>query len=157
STTFGKALGGASGGCISGRKEIIAVMRQRARPYLFSNTLAPAIAGGTLKILELLENGNPYRIKTIENASYFRSKMGKLGFDLVPGNTAIVPVMIYDEPKAVSMADALLQEGIYVIGFCYPVVPKGKARIRVQLSAAHTKDDIDKAIAAFAHVREKLG
>jgi len=155
-TTFGKALGGASGGCISGRQELIDLFRQRARPYLFSNTLAPAIAGGTLKVLELLENGNPYREKTMENARLFRSKMEDAGFDLVSGNTAIVPVMIYDEVKAVKMADELLKEGIYVIGFCYPVVPKGKARIRVQLSAVHTPQQIDKAVNAFIKVSKAL-
>ena len=153
STTFGKALGGASGGCISGRKEIVGLLRQRARPYLFSNTLAPAIAGGTLKVLDLLEAGNPYRAKTMENARYFRMRMERAGFDLVKGDTAIVPVMLYDEVKAVRMADELLKEGIYVIGFCFPVVPKGKARIRVQLSAAHTTDDIDHAVEAFIKVR----
>jgi glycine C-acetyltransferase len=153
STTFGKALGGASGGCISGRKEIIGLLRQRARPYLFSNTLAPAIAGGTLKVLDLLETESGYRVKTMENAKYFRKKMEEAGFDLVKGDTAIVPVMLYNEVVAIKMADKLLDEGIYVIGFCYPVVPKGRARIRVQLSAAHTKADLDKAIAAFIKVR----
>ena len=153
STTFGKALGGASGGCISGRKEIVGLLRQRARPYLFSNTLAPAIAGGTLKVLDLLEAGNPYRAKTMENARYFRTRMEQAGFDLVKGDTAIVPVMLFDEVKAVRMADELLKEGIYVIGFCFPVVPKGKARIRVQLSAAHTTHDIDCAVDAFIKVR----
>lgn len=156
STTFGKALGGASGGCISGRAEIIDLFRQRARPYLFSNTLAPAIAGGTLKVLELLSNGNPYRVKTMENAKYFRTEMEKAGFDLVKGNTAIVPVMIYDEVKAVEMANLLLNEGIYVIGFCYPVVPKGKARIRVQLSAVHTKEQLDRAINAFKKIGKQM-
>ncbi len=154
STTFGKALGGASGGCISGRKEIIGLLRQRARPYLFSNTLAPAIAGGTLKVLDLLEAQSDYHVKTKENALYFRKKMAAAGFDLVQGDTAIVPVMLYNEVAAIEMADKLLDEGIYVIGFCYPVVPKGRARIRVQLSAAHTKEDLDKAVAAFIQVRE---
>ena len=156
-TTFGKALGGASGGCISGRQELIDLFRQRARPYLFSNTLAPAIAGGTLKVLELLEHGNPYREKTMENAKLFRHKMEEAGFDLVPGNTAIVPVMLYDEVKAVKMADELLNEGVYVIGFCYPVVPKGKARIRVQLSAVHTAEQIEKAVQAFIKVGKANG
>lgn len=151
-TTFGKALGGASGGCISGRQELIDLFRQRARPYLFSNTLAPAIAGGTIKVLELLEKGNPYRERTMENAKLFREKMEAAGFDLVPGNTAIVPVMLYDEVKAVKMADDLLKEGVYVIGFCYPVVPKGKARIRVQLSAVHTPEQIEKAVQAFIKI-----
>ncbi len=155
-TTFGKALGGASGGCISGRQELIDLFRQRARPYLFSNTLAPAVAGGTLKVLEMIEKENPYRKKTMENAKLFRSKMEAAGFALVPGNTAIVPVMLYDEVKAVKMADSLLNEGVYVIGFCYPVVPKGKARIRVQLSAVHTPEQIDKAVEAFIKVSRSL-
>jgi glycine C-acetyltransferase len=155
-TTFGKACGGASGGCISGRKELIGLYRQRARPYLFSNTLAPAICGGTLKVLDLLEQDNPFRAKTLENAAYFRAGMEKAGFDLVAGNTAIVPVMVYDEVKAVQMADELLKDGIYVIGFCYPVVPKGKARIRVQLSAIHTKEDLDAAIKAFVKVGKQM-
>lgn len=155
-TTFGKALGGASGGCISGRKEIIDLYRQRARPYLFSNTLAPAICGGTLKVLELLEKSNPYRSRTMTNALLFRTEMEKAGFDLVKGDTAIVPVLLYDEVKAVKMASLLLQEGIYVIGFCYPVVPKGKARIRVQLSAAHSQADIKKAVDAFIKIGRDL-
>ncbi len=156
-TTFGKALGGASGGCISGRQELIDLFRQRARPYLFSNTLAPAIAGGTMKVIDLLEKGNPYREKTMENAKLFRQKMEAAGFDLVLGNTAIVPVMLYDEVKAVKMADELLNEGVYVIGFCYPVVPKGKARIRVQLSAVHTPEQIEKAVQAFIKVGKANG
>jgi len=156
STTFGKALGGASGGCLSGRTEIIGLMRQRSRPYLFSNTLAPAIAGGTLKVLDLLEAGNPYRAKTMANARLFRSLMERHGFNLVPGDTAIVPVMLHDEVRAVKMADELLKEDVYVIGFCYPVVPKGKARIRVQLSAAHSQSDIESAVAAFVRVRDRM-
>lgn len=156
-TTFGKALGGASGGCISGRKEIIDLYRQRARPYLFSNTLAPAICGGTLKVLEMLEKGNPFRTRIMSNAALFRTKMEEAGFDLVKGDTAIVPVMLYDEVKAVKMASMLLDEGIYVTGFCYPVVPKGKARIRVQLSAAHSEADVNKAVAAFTKVGKVLG
>ena len=155
-TTFGKALGGASGGCISARAEIVALLRQRSRPYLFSNTLAPAIVGGTLKVLKMLEEGNPYRERTVANARHFRERMTEEGFDLVNGDTAIVPVMLYDERLAVRMAEELLKEGIYVIGFSYPVVPKGRARIRVQLSAAHTPDDIDKAVTAFVIVRDRL-
>ncbi len=155
-TTFGKACGGASGGCISGRRELIDLYRQRARPYLFSNTVAPAICGGTIKVIDMLEAGNPYRALTIENARYFRRRMERAGFDLVKGETAIVPVMLYDEVKAVAMADALLDEGVYVIGFCYPVVPKGRARIRVQLSAAHAKEDIDYAVDAFVKVGKKM-
>lgn len=155
-TTFGKALGGASGGCTSGRKEIIEMLRQRSRPYLFSNTLAPVIAGGTLKALELLQTSGELRKKVMENARYFRTTMESAGFDIVPGATAIVPVMLYEEPLALSMADELLELGIYVIGFAYPVVPKGKARIRVQLSAAHTKEELEKAIEAFISAGRKL-
>ncbi len=155
-TTFGKAMGGGNGGCTSGRKEIIELLRQRSRPYLFSNTLAPAIVGATIKVIDMLEKSPELRNKTMENAKYFRSKMEPVGFDLVKGDTAIVPVMIYDAPLAVKFADELLKEGVYVIGFVYPVVPKGKARIRVQLSAAHSKEDIDKAVAAFIKVGKKL-
>ncbi len=156
STTFGKALGGASGGCISGKQCLIDLFRQHARPYLFSNTLAPAIAGGTIKVLELIEKENPYRIKTMENAKYFRKHMQEAGFDLVKGDTAIVPVMLYNEVTAVKMAEKLLEEGVYVIGFCYPVVPLNKARIRVQLSAVHTKEHLDKAIAAFIKIGKEM-
>lgn len=155
-TTFGKALGGGNGGCTSGRKEIIDMLRQRSRPYLFSNTLAPATVGATLQVLEMLTESNDLPAKTMDNARYFRNKMKKAGFDLVAGNTAIVPVMLYDEPLAIQFADELLKEGIYVIGFCYPVVPRGKARIRVQLSAAHTHDDIDQAVEAFIKVGKEL-
>ncbi len=157
STTFGKACGGASGGCITGRQVLIDLYRQRARPYLFSNTLAPAICGGTLKVLDIIERGDVKGAQTLENAHYFRKKMEKAGFDLVKGDTAIVPVMIYDEVKAVEMADKLLAAGIYVIGFCFPVVPKGKARIRVQLSAVHTKEDLDAAVKAFIAVGSEMG
>jgi glycine C-acetyltransferase len=156
-TTFGKACGGASGGCITGRQVLIDLYRQRARPYLFSNTLAPAICGGTLKVLDIIERGDVKGAQTLENAQYFRKKMEKAGFDLVKGDTAIVPVMIYDEVKAVEMADKLLEAGIYVIGFCFPVVPKGKARIRVQLSAVHTKEDLDAAVKAFIEVGTEMG
>ncbi len=155
-TTFGKALGGGSGGCTSGRKEIIEVLRQRSRPYLFSNTLAPAICGATMKVLEMLTKTTEFKDRVWENAKYFRSKMEEAGFDIVPGNTAIVPVMLYDAPLAIKMADMLLKEGVYVIGFVYPVVPKGKARIRVQLSAAHTREDLDKTIAAFIKIGKEL-
>lgn len=155
-TTFGKALGGGSGGCTSGRKEIIEVLRQRSRPYLFSNTLAPAICGATMKVLEMLTKTTEFKDRVWENAKYFRAKMEEAGFDIVPGNTAIVPVMLYDAPLAIKMADMLLKEGVYVIGFVYPVVPKGKARIRVQLSAAHTREDLDKTIAAFIKIGKEL-
>ncbi|MCB5230337.1 MAG: glycine C-acetyltransferase [Candidatus Cloacimonas sp.] len=155
-TTFGKALGGAMGGCTSGKKEIIEMLRQKSRPYLFSNSLAPAIVGGSIKVLELLSKTTTLQHKVMDNAKYFRAKMEEAGFDITPGNTAIVPVMLYDEPLALKMADMLLQEGIYVIGFAYPVVPKGKARIRVQLSAAHEREHLDKAIAAFIKVGKEL-
>jgi glycine C-acetyltransferase len=155
-TTFGKALGGGNGGCTSGRKEIIEMLRQRSRPYLFSNTLAPATVGATLKVLELLGSSSELPSRTMANAIYFRSKMETAGFDLVKGTTAIVPVMIYDAPLAVKFADELLKEGIYVIGFVYPVVPKGRARIRVQLSAAHTREQIDQAVDAFVKVAKEL-
>jgi len=156
-TTFGKALGGGNGGCTSGRKEIIDMLRQRSRPYLFSNTLAPATVGATSRVLDLLTESAELPARTMENASHFRSKMEAAGFDLVKGTTAIVPVMIYDAPLAVKFADELLKEGIYVIGFVFPVVPKGRARIRVQLSAAHTKEQIDQAVAAFMKVGKSLG
>ncbi len=156
-TTFGKALGGGNGGCTSGRKEIIEMLRQRSRPYLFSNTLAPATVGATLKVIEMLSGSTELPARTMENAVYFRTKMEAAGFDLVKGTTAIVPVMIYDAPLAVKFADELLKEGIYVIGFVFPVVPKGRARIRVQLSAAHTKHQIDQAVDAFISVGNSLG
>ena len=156
-TTFGKALGGGNGGCTSGRKEIIEMLRQRSRPYLFSNTLAPATVGATMKVLDLLTESAELPARTMENARHFREKMETAGFDLVKGTTAIVPVMIYDAPLAVKFADELLKEGIYVIGFVFPVVPKGKARIRVQLSAAHTREQIDQAVEAFVKVGKSLG
>ncbi|MDD4310487.1 MAG: glycine C-acetyltransferase, partial [Candidatus Cloacimonetes bacterium] len=155
-TTFGKAMGGGNGGCTSGRKEIIELLRQRSRPYLFSNTLAPAIVGASLKVIEMLSNSTQLRDKVWENATYFRKEMIAAGFDIVEGNTAIVPVMLYDEPLAIKMADMLLKEGVYVIGFVYPVVPKGKARIRVQLSAAHSREDLDTTIAAFKKIGKEL-
>jgi glycine C-acetyltransferase len=156
-TTFGKALGGASGGCTSGRKEIIEILRQRSRPYLFSNTLAPAIVGGTLKALELIETDRSLKKKLEANVRRFREGVSEIGLDVLQGPTAIVPVMLYDEPTAVKMAEMLLEEGIYVIGFTYPVVPKGKARIRVQLSAAHTEEQIDRALKAFEKAAKTLG
>jgi glycine C-acetyltransferase len=155
-TTFGKALGGASGGCTSGRKEIIELLRQRSRPYLFSNTLAPAVVGGTLKALELIEQSGELRKRLLENTDYFKNRMEKAGFDIVLGDTAIVPVMLYEEKPAVAMAEELLKLGIYVIGFTYPVVPKGKARIRVQISAAHTREELDRALEAFTEAGKKL-
>ena len=155
-TTFGKAMGGGNGGCTSGRKEIIEMLRQRSRPYLFSNTLAPATVGATMKVIDMLSESADLPAKTMANANYFRSKMEAAGFDLVKGNTAIVPVMIYDEPLAIKFADELLKQGIYVIGFVFPVVPRGKARIRVQLSAAHSFEQIDKAVDAFIKVGKQL-
>ncbi len=155
-STLGKAMGGANGGFTSGRKEIIELLRQRSRPYLFSNTVAPAVVGASIKVIDMLSGSNSYRDKVWENAAYFRQEMIAAGFKIVEGNTAIVPVMLFDEPLAMKMADMLLKEGIYVIGFVYPVVGKGKARIRVQLSAAHTREDLDKAIAAFKKVGKEL-
>jgi len=155
-TTFGKALGGASGGCISGRREIIEFMRQRSRPYLFSNSVAPAVVGATLKALEIVRNHPELPRQTIENARRFRKGIAAAGFDVLPGNSAIVPIMIYDEPQAIKIADLLLAEGIYVIGFTYPVVPRGTARIREQRSAAHTTEQIDRAVQAFIKVRQKI-
>lgn len=155
-TTFGKALGGGNGGCTSGRKEIIELLRQRSRPYLFSNTLAPAIVGATLEVLNILTESQDLIVKVKENAKLFRDLMTKAGFDLKAGNTAIVPVMLYNEPLALKMADMLLKEGVYVIGFAYPVVPKGQARIRVQLSAAHSKEDVEKAVQSFIKVGKEL-
>lgn len=154
--TLGKALGGAMGGYTTGPKEIIEILRQRSRPYLFSNSLAPAIVGASLKVFDLIENNTSLRDKLEENTNYFRTKMDAAGFDLVGADAAIVPVMLYDAKLSQDMANALLEEGIYVIGFFFPVVPKGKARIRVQLSAAHTKEHLDKAIAAFIKVGKAL-
>jgi len=155
--TLGKALGGASGGYTSGRKEVIEWLRQRSRPYLFSNTVAPVIVATTLKVLDLLESSGHLRQKLKENSFYFRKEMTKLGFNLVPGEHAIIPVMLGDAKLASEMADKLLKEGIYVIGFSYSVVPKDKARIRTQMSAGHEKTHLDKAIAAFAKVGKQLG
>ncbi len=156
-TTFGKALGGASGGCISASKEIVTMCRQKARPYLFSNSLAPSITAGTMKVLELLSKSTELRDKLEWNAEYFRKHMQEAGFNLVPGNTPIVPVMLGDPKLAQEMSRELLGEGIYAIAFSYPVVPKGKDRIRCQLSAAHNKEHIDIAIQAFIKVGKKLG
>ena len=149
-------MGGGNGGFTTGRKEIIETLRQKSRPYLFSNSLAPAIIGASLKVIDMLSGSSQLRDRLWDNAKYFREEMTKAGFDIVEGNTAIVPVMLYDEPLAMKMADMLLDEGIYVIGFVYPVVPKGKARIRVRLSAAHNREDLDKAITAFKKVGEEL-
>jgi len=155
--TLGKALGGASGGYTSGKKEIIEWLRQRSRPYLFSNTLAPVIAAASIKVLDLLESGNELRIKLNDNANHFRKKMSVLGFDLLPGEHPIIPVMLGDAALAKKFADEMLKEGIYVVGFSFPVVPKGQARIRTQMSAAHDFEHIDKAVAAFEKVGKQLG
>jgi glycine C-acetyltransferase len=157
--TLGKALGGASGGYTAGRREIVELLRQRSRPYLFSNTLAPCIAAASLEVLALLQSddGLQRRRQVRENGDRFRNAMSALGFDLVPGQHPIIPVMLGDAGLATRMADALLAEGIYVIGFSFPVVPKGKARIRAQMSAAHTAEQIDRAVAAFAKVGKRLG
>ncbi len=156
-STLGKALGGAMGGFTSGKKEIIDMLRQHSRPYLFSNSLAPGIVGAATKVLEMLSKDTSLRDKVMENAQYFRSEMKAKGFDIPDGDAAIVPVMLYDAKLSQKMAERLMDEGIYVIGFFYPVVPKEKARIRVQLSAAHTKEHLDKAIAAFEKVGKELG
>ncbi|MGE5131735.1 MAG: glycine C-acetyltransferase [Gemmatimonadota bacterium] len=155
--TLGKALGGASGGYTSGRKEIIDLLRQRSRPYLFSNSVAPAVVGASLKVLDLLEGGDHLRARLRENTAWFRGQMTELGFDILPGDHPIVPVMIGDAARATRMADLLLQMGIYVIGFSYPVVPVGKARIRTQVSAAHTDEDLQAAVTAFAGARDEMG
>ena len=155
--TLGKALGGASGGFTSGKKEIIELLRQRSRPYLFSNTLAPSIVGASIAVFDMLSETTELRDKLEENTKYFREGMTKAGFDIKPGEHAIVPVMLYEAPLAQKMADALLDKGIYVIGFFYPVVPKGQARIRVQVSAGHERHHLDKAIAAFTEVGKELG
>jgi len=154
--TFGKALGGAMGGYTTGKKEIIEILRQRSRPYLFSNSLAPGIVGASLKVFELISEDTSFRDKLEWNTNYFREEMEKAGFDLVGADAAIVPVMLYDAKLSQTMANMLLDEGIYVIGFFFPVVPKEKARIRVQLSAAHNKEHLDKAIAAFVKVGKSL-
>jgi len=154
--TFGKALGGAMGGYTTGKKEIIEILRQRSRPYLFSNSLAPAIVGASLKVFDLISEDTSLRDKLEWNTNYFREEMAKAGFDLVGADAAIVPVMLYDAKLSQTMANMLLDEGIYVIGFFFPVVPKEKARIRVQLSAAHNKEHLDKAIAAFVKVGKSL-
>jgi len=155
--TLGKALGGASGGYASGRKEIVDWLRQRSRPYLFSNTVAPVIAATSIKVLDLLQSSDDLRTRLHENSRYFRKGMEEAGFDLVPGEHPIIPVMLGDAKLASAMAEQLLEHGIYVIGFSFPVVPQGKARIRTQMSAGHTREHLDKAIAAFTLVGKNLG
>jgi glycine C-acetyltransferase len=154
--TLGKALGGASGGFTSGRKEIIDMLRQKSRPYLFSNTLAPSITGASIAVLNMLSETTALRDKLENNTVYFRTKMTEAGFDIKPGEHPIVPIMLYDSVLAAKFADALLQEGVYVIGFFFPVVPKGQARIRVQISAAHEQQHLDTAIAAFKKIGSEL-
>lgn len=155
--TLGKALGGAMGGYTTAKKEVIEILRQRSRPYLFSNSLAPAIVGASIKVFDMLENDTSLRDRLQWNTNYFKKGMKDAGFDIIDGDSAIVPVMLYDAKLSQNMADALLDEGIYVIGFFFPVVPREKARIRVQLSAAHTREHLDKAIAAFVKVGSNLG
>ncbi|MDG1214092.1 MAG: glycine C-acetyltransferase [Flavobacteriaceae bacterium] len=155
--TLGKALGGAMGGYTTGKKEIIEMLRQRSRPYLFSNSLAPSIVGASIKVFEIIEKDTSFRDQLEANTHYFKKGIKALGFDIVDGDSAIVPIMLYDAPLAQKMASELLKEGVYVIGFFYPVVPKGKARIRVQLSAALTQSDLDQALRAFEKVGKQLG
>jgi glycine C-acetyltransferase len=155
--TLGKALGGASGGFTSAKKEIVEILRQRSRPYLFSNTVAPSIVGASIKVLDLLSSSTALRDKLEQNTHFFRSAMTSAGFDIIPGEHPIVPIMLYDAPLAQQFAARLLNEGIYVIGFFYPVVPQGKARIRVQLSAAHEPEHLERAVAAFTKVGKELG
>src|SRR5690625_3670246 len=154
--TLGKALGGAMGGYTTGKKEIIEMLRQRSRPYLFSNSLSPVIVGAAISVFDMLVKDTSLRDKVLENTAYFKKGMLDAGFDIIEGNSAIVPVMLYDAKLSQDMANMLLEKGIYVIGFFFPVVPKGEARIRVQLSAAHTKEQLDKAIAAFIEVGKEL-
>ncbi len=156
-STLGKALGGASGGFTTGRKEIIDLLRQRSRPYLFSNTLAPALVAASIRVLDLLSSTSDLRERLAGNTRYFREKMTAAGFDIVPGEHPIVPIMLGDAKLSQAMADGLLEVGIYVIGFFYPVVPKGQARIRVQISAAHSKENLDTAIDAFTRIGKELG
>jgi len=155
--TLGKALGGASGGYVSGRRELVAMLRQRSRPYLFSNSVAPPIAAASLKVLELMRSASDLRHKLRENTAFFRARMTEEEFDILPGDHPIVPVMIGDAAMASRMADVMLEKGVYVIGFSFPVVPKGKARIRAQVSAAHSKEDLERAVRAFVDAREAIG
>ena len=155
--TFGKAMGGASGGYTAARQPIVDLLRQRSRPYLFSNTLAPAICAATLRTIDLLEQSTELRDRVHANARYFRAEMEKHGFDLLPGEHPIVPVMLYDPRTAQEFARRMLEKGVYVVGFCYPVVPKGRDRIRTQISAGHTKEDLDLAVRCFAEVEQEMG
>ena len=155
-STFGKALGGACGGFTAGRREIVELLRQRSRPYLFSNSLPPALATATLRCLDLLSESQALRERLCENTAYFRKKMAEAGFEIPAGDHPIVPIMLGDAPLAVRMAEALFEEGVHAVGFCYPVVPKGAARIRVQISAAHSRQDLDAAIEAFVRVARRI-
>ena len=155
--TFGKAMGGASGGYTASKKEVVDLLRQRSRPYLFSNTLAPAICAATIETINMLEESTELRDKVHENAAYFRAEMEKVGFDLLPGEHPIVPVMLYDPKVANEFARRMLDKGVYVVGFCYPVVPKGRDRVRTQISAGHTKEDLDFAVKCFAEVKAEMG
>ncbi len=155
--TFGKALGGASGGYTAARQPIVDLLRQRSRPYLFSNTLAPAVCAASVKTLELLTASTALRDKVHENTAYFREKLGQLGFDVLPGTHPIVPVMLYDAKIAADFAARMLEKGVYVVGFSYPVVPQGKARIRTQVSAGHSREDLDFAVQCFKEVKEEMG
>ena len=155
--TLGKALGGASGGYTAARQEIVDLLRQRSRPYLFSNTLAPSICAAAIKTFDMLASSTALRDKLEENTAYFRAELGKLGFDVLPGTHPIVPVMLYDAKTAQEFAARMLDKGVYVVGFCYPVVPMGKARIRTQVSAAHSKEDLDFAVRCFKEVKEEMG
>ena len=155
--TFGKALGGASGGFTAARQEIVDLLRQRSRPYLFSNTVAPAICAATLRTIELLTASTELRDRVHENTAYFREKLSALGFDVLEGSTPIVPVMLYDAKVAGEFAARMLEKGVYVVGFSYPVVPQGKARIRTQVSAGHTKEDLDFAVECFRAVKAEMG
>ncbi len=155
--TLGKALGGASGGYTCARQEIVDLLRQRSRPYLFSNTLAPAICGASIKVLDMLTASTALRDKVHENTRYFRAELSKLGFDVLEGTHPIVPVMLYDAKVAQEFAKRMLEKGVYVVGFCYPVVPMGKARIRTQVSAGHSKADLDFAVKCFAEVKKEMG
>ena len=155
--TFGKAMGGASGGYTASKKEVVDLLRRRSRPYLFSNTLAPAICAATIETINMLEESTALRDKVHENAAYFRKEMEKIGFDLLPGEHPIVPVMLYDPKVANEFARRMLDKGVYVVGFCYPVVPKGRDRVRTQISAGHTKEDLDFAVKCFAEVKAEMG
>jgi glycine C-acetyltransferase len=155
--TLGKALGGASGGYVSGRKELVAMLRQRSRPYLFSNSVPPPIAAASLKVLELIRTAGELRQRLRDNTAFFRQEMAQAGFDILPGEHPIVPVMVGDAALAARMAQLMLERGVYVVGFSFPVVPKGQARIRTQVSAAHSKSDLERAVRAFIETRESIG